>query len=113
DRDRSRCLRPATPGLRNSVFKSVWKIDARTVLIPRHRITNRLATSLNDPRHLERCSAAIHVHIKVDLSKKGVVYFVVRRRENLKDGRARLGIQAAHNSKYRLTLRRRGSLIDD
>src|SRR6516225_7385161 len=61
------------------------RFDAHMVLIPCHRIADRLATSLNDRWHFKCCSATLHVHVKVNLSKDWVVYSLVRRREHLED----------------------------
>src|SRR5512145_1385976 len=94
DSDGFRRVAPAAPDLGLNIFEAVHDIDARTVLPARDGIEDRLASAFGDPLHDQARLAAFDVHLKVDRAKDRLVQLLGGRREDLKDGRARLRVLA-------------------
>src|SRR5580658_5388583 len=94
-------------------LESTGQVDVHAVLRARHRVPDGLRLSFDNPGHLELCRAARQVDAELNRLEEGGEDLHDRRREDLPDQRAGLGLLPVRHRLERGTLLVAGALVDD
>src|SRR5882757_6227418 len=102
--DRPLRLRPAATHFGTGVFEAAIEHDGALVFGTGHRIDDRLAALIDVTGNFQLRTPLLYVDLEVDVGEDGIVDLAQHGREDAEHRGARLGVLAAHDAQYGVSL---------